>query len=154
HLQPRSFRSVEVRGFEPGPQPDAGRGVGESLGAQRAGSHASRSQAGEPSPRGGRASRLLPAMLSIIMPACNEAELIGGCVRQWDEEVVSRIPGSELIVVDDCSADATGRIVAALGEQLPGVRCVRPARNGGHGKALRFGFDHATQAYIFQTDSD
>jgi len=93
-------------------------------------------------------------MVSIVMPAWNEAEIIEPCVCEWYEEVASKIPGAELIVVDDCSTDATGGIVTKLGERLPGVRCVRPARNGGHGKALRVGFDHAAQAYIFQTDSD
>jgi glycosyltransferase involved in cell wall biosynthesis len=34
------------------------------------------------------------------------------------------------------------------------VRCVRPDRNGGHGKALRAGFDQAAQPFLFQTDSD
>jgi dolichol-phosphate mannosyltransferase len=93
-------------------------------------------------------------MVSIVMPAWNEAEIIESCVREWYDEVIARIPGSELIVVDDCSTDSTGDIVTALGKQLPGVRCVRPARNGGHGKALRVGFAHATLDFVFQTDSD
>jgi dolichol-phosphate mannosyltransferase len=93
-------------------------------------------------------------MVSIVMPAWNEAEIIEDCVREWYCEVVSKIPGSELIVVDDCSTDATGSIVAGLGNLLPGVRCVRPERNGGHGKALRTGFDHAQKPFVFQTDSD
>ncbi len=93
-------------------------------------------------------------MVSIVMPAWNEAELIERCVREWYQEVVSKIPGAELIVVDDCSTDSTGDIVIALGQELSGVRCVRPARNGGHGKALRVGFDHAKHSLVFQTDSD
>jgi len=88
------------------------------------------------------------------MPAWNEEEIIEGCVREWYEEVVAKLPGSELIVVDDCSTDSTGSIVAGLARQLPGVRCVRPDRNGGHGKALRAGFDQAAQPFLFQTDSD
>ena len=93
-------------------------------------------------------------MVSIVMPAYNEAEIIESCVREWHMEVVSRIPGSELIVVDDCSRDATGEIVNRLSGELPGVRCIRPPRNGGHGPALRFGFDAAQYPWIFQTDSD
>jgi len=93
-------------------------------------------------------------MVSIVMPAWNEAEIIEACVREWYEEVVAKIPGAELIVVDDCSTDATGRIVTELGKRLQGVRCVRPEHNGGHGKALRVGFDRAQQPYVFQTDSD
>jgi dolichol-phosphate mannosyltransferase len=93
-------------------------------------------------------------MVSIVMPAWNEAEIIEDCVREWYDQVVSKIPAAELIVVDDCSTDSTGSIVAAMGARIPGIRCVRPDRNGGHGKALRVGFDHATQPFIFQTDSD
>lgn len=93
-------------------------------------------------------------MVSIVMPAWNEAEIIAACVREWHDEVISRIPGSELIVVDDCSTDGTGKIVGNLGLELHGVRCVRPDRNGGHGKALRVGFEHAGQPFVFQTDSD
>jgi dolichol-phosphate mannosyltransferase len=93
-------------------------------------------------------------MVSIVMPAWNEAEIIESCVREWYDEVVSRIPGSELVVVNDCSTDSTGDIVTALGRELPGVRCVRPTSNGGHGRALRVGFDQATQPFVFQTDSD
>jgi dolichol-phosphate mannosyltransferase len=93
-------------------------------------------------------------MVSIVMPAWNEGEIIESCVREWYDEVISKIPRSELIVVDDCSTDKTGAIVTALGKELPGVRCVRPARNGGHGKALRAGFDQAALPFVFQTDSD
>jgi len=93
-------------------------------------------------------------MVSIVMPAWNEAEIIEACVREWHGEVISKLPGSELIIVDDASTDSTGSIVRRLGEQLDGVGCVSPERNGGHGKALRVGFDHATQPFVFQTDSD
>ncbi|HEY7333507.1 MAG TPA: glycosyltransferase family 2 protein [Bryobacteraceae bacterium] len=93
-------------------------------------------------------------MVSVVMPAWNEAEIIEDCVREWYDEVVSKIAAAELIVVDDCSTDSTGVIVSNVGKALPGVRCVRPERNGGHGKALRTGFDHATQPFVFQTDSD
>jgi glycosyltransferase involved in cell wall biosynthesis len=93
-------------------------------------------------------------MVSIVMPSWNEAEIIESCVREWYAEVVSQIPGAELIVVDDCSTDDTGKIVDAMGRELPGVRCVRPEHNCGHGRALRVGFNHSKAPFIFQTDSD
>lgn len=93
-------------------------------------------------------------MVSIVMPAWNEAEIIEDCVNEWYTEVISKIPGSELIVVDDCSTDSTGTIVNAIGRQLPAIRCIRPESNGGHGRALRVGFDKVTQPFVFQTDSD
>ena len=88
------------------------------------------------------------------MPAYNEADLIETSVREWHTEVISRIEGAELIVVNDCSTDATGEILRKLARELPGLRPVEPPRNGGHGKALLFGFTHVTQPWVFQTDSD
>jgi glycosyltransferase involved in cell wall biosynthesis len=93
-------------------------------------------------------------MLSIVMPAYNEADIIESAVREWYDEVVSRVPGSEMIVVDDCSKDATGAVLDSLAKKLPQLRVIRPAQNGGHGKALRFGFQNAGQEWVFQTDSD
>lgn len=93
-------------------------------------------------------------MLSIVMPAYNEAEIIEKTVREWYEEVISRLPGSELIVVNDCSKDQTGAVLERLALELPGLRPLQPERNGGHGRALRFGFDHVATEWVFQTDSD
>jgi len=59
-----------------------------------------------------------------------------------------------LIVVNDCSKDSTGQVLARLAQEIPALRFVAPERNGGHGKALRCGFDYVTQDWVFQTDSD
>ena len=93
-------------------------------------------------------------MLSIVMPAYNEHDIIGATVDEWYREVVSKIPGAELIVVDDCSKDGTGDVLRERAQRMPELRVVRPAQNGGHGKALRLGFQHARGEFIFQTDSD
>jgi glycosyltransferase involved in cell wall biosynthesis len=37
---------------------------------------------------------------------------------------------------------------------LAELRVLRPERNGGHGRALRFGYRHVSNDYVFQTDSD
>ena len=93
-------------------------------------------------------------MLSIVMPAYNEGDIIEKTVREWYDEVISRIPGSEIIVVNDCSKDNTSEVLARLAREIPGLRPLTPATNGGHGKALRYGFDHVQQDWVFQTDSD
>ncbi len=93
-------------------------------------------------------------MLTIVMPAYNEGDIIESSVREWHDEVVARLPGSEIVVVDDCSKDHTGRVLDELAVKLPQLRVVRPERNGGHGRALRLGFRHAAQEFVFQTDSD
>jgi dolichol-phosphate mannosyltransferase len=93
-------------------------------------------------------------MVSIVMPAYNEQEVIEKTVQHWYREVISKIPGAELIVVNDCSNDNTGEVLERLAREIPALRFVTPERNGGHGKALRCGFDYVTQDWVFQTDSD
>jgi glycosyltransferase involved in cell wall biosynthesis len=93
-------------------------------------------------------------MVSIVMPAYNEEEIIEKTVREWYREVISRIPDSELIVVNDCSKDRTGEVLMRLSQEIPALRPLTPDRNGGHGKALRHGLDRVSQDWVFQTDSD
>jgi dolichol-phosphate mannosyltransferase len=93
-------------------------------------------------------------MVSIVMPVYNEADIIAATVGEWCAEVTARLPGSELILVDDCSTDGTAKVLAGLAENYPCLRVLRPAKNGGHGRALRFGFPQATQDFVFQSDSD
>ncbi len=93
-------------------------------------------------------------MASIVMPAYNEEEIVEKTVREWYGEVISRIPGAELIVVNDCSKDGTGEVLERLRGEIPALRPLTPERNGGHGRALRYGFDYVTQDWVFQTDSD
>ena len=56
----------------------------------------------------------------------------------------------EIIVVDDCSTDATSAVVA----DVPGVRLHRMARNGGKGQAVRAGIERATGDYLIIQDAD
>jgi len=93
-------------------------------------------------------------MVSIVMPAYNEQEIIELTVREWNEEVLSRIPGAEMIIVNDCSKDKTGEVLASLALEIPALVPLTPERNGGHGRALRIGFEHVSHDWVFQTDSD
>src|SRR4051812_49066937 len=93
-------------------------------------------------------------MFSGGMPAFNKAEIMQTRGGEWDEKIIEKLPGSELIVVDDCSTDETGKVLERLARQLPGLRPIQPPKNGGHGRALRFAFQNAQRDFIFQTDSD
>lgn len=93
-------------------------------------------------------------MVSIVMPAYNEEEIIEKTVREWLEEVVTKLPGAELIVVNDCSKDGTGEVLERLAQEFPALHPATPKRNGGHGRALRYGFEQVTNDWVFQTDSD
>ena len=93
-------------------------------------------------------------MLTVLMPAYNEGEIIEAAVREWHAEVTSRIEGAQLIVVNDCSRDNTGAVVERLSRELPGVRLLTTPVNGGHGRALRYGFGFLETEFVLQTDSD
>jgi glycosyltransferase involved in cell wall biosynthesis len=92
--------------------------------------------------------------LSVVMPAHNEAAQIDASIEEWYDSVVARIPGAELVVVDDCSSDGTGARLAALATQLPELRVLRTPANVGHGRAVRFGLERCRGTFVFQTDSD
>lgn len=93
-------------------------------------------------------------MLSIVMPAYNEAEIIEASVREWHDKVAAKLPGTELIVVDDASSDATADILESLEQELPGLRLIRSPINRGHGPSVRAGLLAARGDFVFQTDSD
>jgi glycosyltransferase involved in cell wall biosynthesis len=93
-------------------------------------------------------------MLTILMPAFNEEDIIAAAVSEWHAEVIARLPSSRLLVIDDCSTDGTSAVLAELSRTLPGVGFFRRQVNGGHGRALLFGFGQAHSEFVFQTDSD
>ena len=91
--------------------------------------------------------------LSVVMPAYNEEGAIEAAVAEVREWVLDRVPGSELVVVDDGSRDGTGAILDRAAAGDPRVRVVHK-KNGGHGPALRTGIEAARGARLFLIDSD
>lgn len=63
-------------------------------------------------------------LVSVIVPARNEAHNIEGCLRTL---LSSRYPRFEVIVVDDGSADATARVAEAVARNSASVRVVSGA---------------------------
>ncbi|MBI4476616.1 MAG: glycosyltransferase family 2 protein [Acidobacteria bacterium] len=96
-------------------------------------------------------SATAPRVLSIVIPAYNEERFIGTLLRQIAAvDLTSLGLVKETIVVDDCSRDRTGEIVA----QQPGVRLHRLTRNSGKGAAVRAGIEMATGDYLIIQDAD
>ena len=91
--------------------------------------------------------------LSVIMPAYNEEGAIGDAVAEVREHVLDRIPGAELVVVNDGSRDRTGAMLDEIVKQDPRVRVIHKV-NGGHGPALRTGLDQAQGELLMLIDSD
>jgi len=87
----------------------------------------------------------LQASTSILIPAFNEAQMVGALVRQLQGSGTWR----EIIVVDDGSTDGTGDQAAAAG-----ARVVRHPYNKGNGAAVKSGLRHALGSFILIVDAD
>ncbi len=95
------------------------------------------------------------ARLSYFFPAHNEEGNLEGLVA----EALVALPGLaanfEIVIVDDGSRDATGRIADDLAAGHPGiVRVVHHPANRGYGAALLSGFRAARHDHIAFTDGD
>jgi dolichol-phosphate mannosyltransferase len=92
--------------------------------------------------------------VSIVMPVYNEEEIIEKTLRDFHSEIILHLPGSEMVIVDDCSTDSTPMVLGKLENELEGIKVLKPEKNGGHGKALRLAYENAKLSLVFHTDSD
>lgn len=88
--------------------------------------------------------------LSIIMPVYNE----GGTVGKVIATVLAQPQVSELICVNDCSKDDSGRILDQLAKEDPRIRVFHHEFNQGKGAALRTGISQATAPIVLIQDAD
>ncbi|MGH9348938.1 MAG: glycosyltransferase family 2 protein [Vicinamibacterales bacterium] len=86
-----------------------------------------------------------PSSVSIVIPAMNEADAIGGVVSQ----LRAGAAWHEIIVVDDGSEDDTAAAAAAAGASV-----VRHPYNKGNGAAVKTGIRTATGEFILIVDAD
>lgn len=78
--------------------------------------------------------------LSVVIPAYNEQENIGPCLRELTAVLNGPEPiPHEIIVVDDNSRDGTADVVRAFQQAHPQIRLVRRQPPGGFGRAIRAG---------------
>jgi glycosyltransferase involved in cell wall biosynthesis len=102
-----------------------------------------------------RAAPVPPPLLSVIVPARNEAAHIGDCVRAI---LSSEYPVLELLVVDDHSSDDTARLASAAGagDARLTILSPPPLEPGWLGKqwACHHGARAARGAYLLFTDAD
>lgn len=92
--------------------------------------------------------------VSLLMPVCNEADVIRQVLEEWDRDVIRYLPdGSELVLDDGDSTDGTLAILEEMGRCLPYLRVIRSRRDGFAASARRL-YQAARCPLIFFTDSD
>jgi len=93
--------------------------------------------------------------LSVVIPACNEADKLATAFQTLLDE---DYPNLELVLVDDRSTDATGRIVDRFVAQDSRVKALRVTElpDGWLGKvnALNRGLQRSTGDFVLFTDAD
>ena len=91
--------------------------------------------------------------LSIVIPAYNEESRIGDTLQQVIEFLKSRPYTWEVLVADDGSTDATGRLVADQADLHPNVRLISLCHRG-KGWAIKNGMLAAKGEYQLLCDAD
>ncbi len=92
--------------------------------------------------------------ISITLPAYNEADNI----EALSKEIMGYCEGKkipyEIIIVNDGSADETGKIADALAAKHTTISVIHHSPNKGYGRSLLDGFKTSKYEYLFFTDAD
>ena len=92
--------------------------------------------------------------LSILVPVYNVEPYLEECLAS----VVQQLPqggGVQVLVLDDCSTDASWALMQSLSERWPGrLQLLQHARNGGLSAARNTMIDAAAGDYLWFLDSD
>ncbi|TXB68897.1 glycosyltransferase family 2 protein [Phaeodactylibacter luteus] len=94
--------------------------------------------------------------LSIVIPAYNEARTIHLILDKVKAVELDGGLGKEVIIVNDCSTDATEQAIQSYREGNPGlnIQYYRHEVNKGKGAALHTGIAKATGDYVIIQDAD
>jgi dolichol-phosphate mannosyltransferase len=97
----------------------------------------------------------LAVPVSVLMPVCNEADIIESVIEEWVSDVFAHLPaGSELVFDEAASTDGTREILARMTEKYPFIRVTYNERKDGFANAARRLYRAAQCPLVFFTDSD
>jgi len=98
----------------------------------------------------GELQNLNNMQVSIIIPAYNEENAIGGVIKNI---AGLNIPG-EILVIDDGSRDNTYNNAVSAAKEFSNVKIIRHEVNRGYGAAIKTGIRNASQEIIVICDAD
>src|SRR5262245_32569347 len=84
--------------------------------------------------------------LSVVLPNYNHADYLP---RALDALLAQELPADEIIVVDDCSGDASREIVTRYAAKHPSIRLIANEKNLGVIPVLSRGLNEARGQYIY-----
>jgi len=92
--------------------------------------------------------------ISVVVPAHNEQENLPKLIDEICESLDASGYWYEIVVIDDCSSDATAKILSDLSIKNSRIVAHRMARQSGQSSALSAGFDLASGEVIVTIDAD
>ncbi|MEN6425553.1 MAG: glycosyltransferase family 2 protein [Phycisphaerales bacterium] len=95
-----------------------------------------------------------PVSITVFFPCYNEQDNVAKVTQRAIEVLEGLRADYEVLIVDDGSADNTGRIADEIAASNRRVRAIHHPRNLGYGAALQSGFRAATRELVFYTDGD
>jgi dolichol-phosphate mannosyltransferase len=91
--------------------------------------------------------------VSILMPVCNEADIIEDVIEEWFTDVIRFLPEGSEMILDDCSTDGTELRLKELARKYPVIRLNFTKRDGFFNSAMRL-YRLSRCPLVFFTDSD
>ncbi|HXD23752.1 MAG TPA: glycosyltransferase [Gemmatimonadaceae bacterium] len=92
--------------------------------------------------------------LTLVVPCYNGAERLPAALVQLSAFLAAQPYTSELILVDDCSAEPAARVLRDYAASRPGITLLRNERNEGKGRSVGRGMLAGRGRYRVFTDAD
>src|SRR5262249_43914085 len=97
-----------------------------------------------------RRARECVMLLSVVMPVYNEEKTLAEIVRRVQAVDLEK----EIIAIDDCSRDGSGRILVELAQKWPNLRVITHEANKGKGAAIATGLQAVRGDVVIIQDAD